>query len=226
MSKKTTIPTTTTQSATTAMAAAAASVASSMSAINVLIYQIGNNNINETSPPPPPPSLTNLIPTTPSKTKSKSYTLWQTSPQPDLGHHHHQHDTTTATTTTTTTTPSFTVGPISNNGLISNTTSPTRLKIPFKLKPSSSRSGSFKVKKKTKRSKSAPINQRKILVNSTFYTLLSTNYGDTLLSGSGGNGQLFSPKNDRSASNTSGMLMMPGMCCVFCDQKRPSHIFT
>ena len=63
----------------------------------------------------------------------------------------------------------------------------TRLKVPPKpALPSKSnavsRSGSFKSKKKTKRSKSAPINQRKILVNSTFYTVLSTNYGDSQLS--------------------------------------------
>ena len=122
----------------------------------------------------------------------------------------------------------------SNNAI----TSPTRLKIPFKLKSSnqaSSRTGSFRVKKKTKRSKSAPINQRKILVNSTFYTLLSTNYGDTLLSSGGANRSDTSRNAAGNGTAATNALLSPSSqfatpVCVFCQQKRHSqaqcHIFT
>lgn len=62
------------------------------------------------------------------------------------------------------------------------------LKVPFKSKNNnaSPTRNSFNVKKKTKRSKSAPINQRKILVNSTIYaSLLSTNYNENINNNTG-----------------------------------------
>lgn len=197
---------------------------SSMSAINVVVFHIDDEEEVSSNPRTPltPPSKTTktilplktppIIMTSLFKSKSKPNVLWP----PDYIYGNSEK-------------PSFTVGPCPATPTTTNdsTTSPTRLKIPFKLKNSASRAGSFKAKRKTKRSKSAPINQRRILVNSTFYTLLSTNYGDTLLSPGAGGGQL-SPTSAGAGGGAGHHPNQP--MCVFCEQKRYSqvqcHIFT
>jgi hypothetical protein len=151
--------------------------------VSILKFSNSNTPTHTSHQPCQPATSTNLLAVSPSLT------------------------TTTTTTTNTSNVNHKLEKSVSNQSFLFNTpqirlddgseavTTSTRLKVAFSKQPQSSasassststsksnavsRSGSFKVKKKTKRSKSAPINQRKILVNSTFFTLLSTNYGDS-----------------------------------------------